>query len=130
LISIFIIFIYFNSIANTILKANQTPKQKLFEANLYLQKLYPGLSPLGNLQFSQNKLTLKHFTLNGKMLFFTHPEDESTQIKGAIKVKFLLDKRIDQPTKGKCCSNIVFKDYSKTSKNPKKSTNISKKHEK
>jgi len=124
LISTFIILIYINSIHSTISTNTISPRSRhrktFFEGHLYLQKLYPGLSPLGNLQFSQNKLTLKYFSLNGKLLYFTHPEDEKTEIRGAIKIKFLIDKRIDQPTKGKCCSNVVFRDYNQNSKNPRK----------
>ena len=86
--------------------SNEQPIQGYF----FLQKFYPGVNPLKNLEFTGYKPRLKYFILNTKLLYYSNSIEESRQIEDIIKLKDIIDERFDKIEQGICCANVKYID--------------------
>jgi hypothetical protein len=85
----------------------------LIDDYFFLQKFYPGINVIGNIEYVLYRPRLKYFILNTKLFYYSNSIEESRQIQGLIKLKDIIDRKRDYIKEGKCCVNVKYLDYSK-----------------
>ena len=77
----FIIFLIYcscsNNFSNTKAKVNV-----LFKGYFFIQRLFPGTDPIGNIKYSSSSFKLKYFSLNDKLLYYSNSSEKSREIVG------------------------------------------------
>jgi len=105
---ILILFSVLSFLLLPIIFTQKTPIEHYF----YLQKFYPGINVIENIEFDYYTPRLKYFILNTKLLYYSNSIEESRQIQGLIMLKDLIDWKRDNIKEGKCCVNVKYLDYS------------------
>lgn len=85
---------------------SKKPNKADFSGYFYLKQLYNGPDVIAGLQNARIKTTLKYFTLNRSVLYFSNSDAEKNNILGSIKLKKIINNRLDNIDTGKCCVNI------------------------
>jgi hypothetical protein len=90
---------------------SKKPSKVTFSGYFYLKQLYSGPDPLASFQNSKTRMSLKFFTLNNKLLYYSNSDQEKNKVEGSIKIKQFINSKSDNLDSGKCCVNIEKKTF-------------------
>jgi carbonic anhydrase len=77
----------------------------------FIQILYTSNDPLTIISKSQQSMSLKYIMLNDKILAITPSQEKKSDIEDTISLDKLFDKSSDNIAKGKCCKNVVLREF-------------------